>query len=144
MSAGLSFRGFIQPRVRHCLDVLDSESPDAEPFCFIPGDTSKDTKDKLELAWERACFKCRGKIEDMAKEPAMARIAAAEDFRESILRTGGAYRSRESWHMFYHENRAEIWPEEFTELEANTHLRKEWENAIRALSEAAEAIGNQH
>lgn len=140
INAGLSFRGFIQPRVRHCLDVLDSDSPEAIPFCYVPGDTAQNVKDKLELAWQKACFNCRSEIEEMSKEPAMARFAAIEDFRDSILHTGGAEQSKAMWHLFYHENRAEIWPEQFAQLEGNTRLRREWENAVAVLKSAVGEI----
>ena len=140
ISSGLSFRGFIQPRVRHCLDVLDSDSPEATLFLHTPGDTAGHVKEKLEMAWQRACFNCKSAIEEMAKEPAMARFAAAEDFLESILHTGGGVQAKATWHLFYHENRAEIWPDQFRQLEANTRLRRDWENAVGRLKSASQEL----
>lgn len=136
-TASLSFRGFIQPRVRDCLDVLDGDSVAAKDFAFTPGDTPEIVKEKLEAAWENACFNCKSTIEEMAREPAMARFAAAEDFRDAVLRTGGAANAMALWHLFYGENRGEIWKEQFDMLEAGTRLRKEWENAVKTLKDAA-------
>lgn len=139
VNASLSFRGFIQPRVRRRLDVLDTDDTDsqaASPYSFAVGDSSQTVKDKLEFAWGRACYRCRAKIEKMAKEPAMARFAAIEDFREAILHSGGETKAKETWHSFYNENRADVWPDEFGRLEGDTRLRKEWENAVQALKES--------
>ncbi len=140
MSSGLSFRGFIQPRVRHCLDVLDSDCPQAAPFRHAPGDTSAEMKDKIELAWQKACFNCKSKIEDMAKEPAMARFAAVEDFRESIVHMGGQAQAKTAWLSFYKQNRPDIWPKEFSQMAAETALRKEWDETVRSLSETSKSL----
>ena len=137
MSAGLSFRGFIQPRVRHCIDVLDSDSTAAQPFGFVAGDIAELVREKLEMAWQRASYNCKSVIQEMASEPAMARFAAAEDFREAILHSGGEARAKQIWSLFYHEGRAELWPDEFGQLEADTRLRKEWEACVNILREAS-------
>ncbi|MFT3991954.1 MAG: GTPase domain-containing protein [Luteolibacter sp.] len=139
-SAGLSFRGFIQPRVRECLNVLDSSHPAANPYRHIGGDKAQDVKDKLSLAWEKACFNCRTEIEEMAKEPSMARFAAIEDFTDSIRRHGGLKSAENRWKRFYKENRADVWPEDFEKLEADTRLRKEWGNAVSALRSSLEQL----
>jgi hypothetical protein len=133
LEAGLSFRGFIQPRVRGCLNVLDSESTEAEPFCYSAGDTADIVIEKLEMAWENVCYNSRRKIEELAKEPAVSRFAAVEDFLDSILHTGGQARAKDLWRLFYYENRAQIWPDQFAQLEANTRLRRDWENAVSVL-----------
>jgi hypothetical protein len=140
LTAGLSFRGFIQPRVRHCLDVLDSDSPEAGPFLFSAGDTTELVRDKLEMAWQNACFNCRSIVEDMAKEPAMARFAAAEDFREAILHSGGEASAKDLWRLFYEDNRAEVWPDEFTKLEGETRLRREWDTSVDSLRRSAASL----
>lgn len=142
MTSGLSFRGFIQPRVRHCLDVLDNDCPVAAPFCHSAGNTSAEMKDKIELAWQRACFNCKSEIEEMAKEPAMARFAAIEDFREAIVHTGGAAQAMTAWLSFYRQNRPDIWPKEFSQVAADTALRKDWEKTVRSLSEASKHLSD--
>jgi len=139
-SAGLSFRGFIQPRVRQCIDVLDGDSAASKNFGFIPGDSAEDVKEKLELAWENASFNCREAIDKMAKEPSMARFAAVEDFRDAVLHTGGEDQAKAAWMLFYHDNRGDVWPEQFEKLDADTHLRKEWEKAVRSLKDAASSL----
>jgi hypothetical protein len=137
--SSLSFRGFIQPRVRHCLDVLDSASPEAATFIFEAGDDEEAVIDKLEAAWEKACFDCRSDIDKMAKEPPMARFAAVEDFRGAVLHTGGGA-AKDKWELFYHHNRAEIWPDDFAQLDENTRMRQEWTDAIADLRKACSLI----
>jgi hypothetical protein len=133
LKAGLSFRGFIQPRVRGCLNVLDSESKESEPFCYSAGDTADIVIEKLEMAWEKVCYNSKWKIEELAKEPAVSRFAVVEDFLDSILHSGGEERAKGLWRLFYYENRAQIWPDQFAQLEADTRLRREWENAVSGL-----------
>jgi energy-coupling factor transporter ATP-binding protein EcfA2 len=140
LEAGLSFRGFIQPRVRGCLNVLDSESKEAAPFCHSAGDTAEIVIEKLEMAWEKVCYNSRGKIEELAKEPAVSRFAAVEDFLDSILHTDGEARAKEIWRLFYYENRAQIWPDQFEQLEADTRLRRDWENVVSALKYASQVL----
>lgn len=136
LSASLSFRGFIQPRVRSCLDVLDSDSPESSLFIFAAGDDASTSKEKLELAWKNACFACRDAIEEMAHEPNMARFAAIEDFRGAIMHSGGDAAKR-AWHLFYYHNRAEIWKDDFDQLESDTRIRREWDAAVKNLRESA-------
>jgi len=136
LSASLSFRGFIQPRVRGCLDVLDSDSTEAALFVFAAGDDAATSKEKLELAWQNACFACRGAIEEMAHEPNMARFAAVEDFRGAILHSGGDA-AKQAWHLFYYHNRADIWKDDFAQLEEGTRMRREWDAAVKNLRESA-------
>lgn len=140
MTAGLSFRGFIQPRVRHCLDVFDSDCDEAKPFCHSAGDTSAQIKDKIELAWQKASYNCKSQIEDMAKEPAMARFTALEDFREAVINMGGEAQAQAAWRLFYTHYRADIWPKEFSQLAADTALRKEWDEAVSSLSESSKSL----
>ena len=139
-SASLSFRGFIQPRVRECIDVLDSDSEAAKDFAYIPGDSADEVKNKLEAAWSNACFNCRSAIDEMATEPSMARFAAAEDFRDAVLHTGGEGHAKTVWRLFYHENRGDVWPKQFQQLEADTRIRKEWDNAVRLLTDATGSL----
>ena len=139
-SASLSFRGFIQPRVRECIDVLDSNSEAAKDFAYIPGDSADEVKNKLEAAWSNACFNCRSAIDEMATEPSMARFAAAEDFRDAVLHTGGEGHAKTVWRLFYHENRGDVWPKQFQQLEADTRIRKEWDNAVRLLTDATGSL----
>ncbi len=139
-SARLSYRGFILPRIRLCLDVLDSDAEAAKDFAYLPGDSTKELRDKLETAWSNACFNCKAAIEEMSREPSTARFAVAEEFMDAVLRTGGEDHAREVWKRFYHENRSDIWPDQFQKLEADTRLRKEWENAVRMLKDTANSL----
>lgn len=144
LTSHLSFRGFIQPRVRECLDVLDERSKKADPFRAPEGDGSPlekagRSREKLKMAWDNAAYKARAAIEEMAFEPNMARFAALEDFRGTILHTDGEG-AREAWHLFYLHSRAEVWPTEFAQLEADTQLRKEWDEAVNELRSACANI----
>lgn len=140
LSASLSFRGFIQPQIRKCLDVLDSSSPNAAPFAATPGDSPEIVKEKLEMAWEKACYDSQQEIKKLSKIPSMAKFATVEDFVDATLRSGGAIGAEKRWNVFYGENRGEIWPDVFEKLEADTRLRKEWELAVSKLNEASSRL----
>ena len=140
LSSTLSFRGFIQPRVRAALDVLDSGCEEARDFAHVPGDSIPQVREKLEMAWMKAVSDCRHPMDKMAVEPAMARFAAAQDFVDSIIRSGGAQTAKERWYLFYQELRSEIWSEEFTLLEEETRLRKQWNSQILVLEGVASSL----
>ncbi len=157
LSASLSFRGFIQPRLQQCLDVLDcgpntaksAEDPEdarwaeaAKAFVWSPGDTAEVAKTKLELAWQRACYECRPHIEAMAAEPSMARFAAIADFRDTVWNAGGSLEAFNRWRRFYRGIRADVWQEEFGKLEGETRLRKAWDEAVALLGKAADSLSN--
>ena len=137
LSSGLSFRGFIQPRVRTALDVLDSGSEEAQDFAHVPGDSIKIVVEKLQLAWTKALSDCKHTMSEIAVEPSMARFAAAEDFVDTIIRADGPHAAKERWNLFYRELRSEIWRNEFAILEAETKLRKDWEAQVATLTTAA-------
>ncbi len=136
LTSGLSFRGFIQPRVRTSLDVLDPDMPESKHYHHSSADKPIDSIEKLELAWRSAVSSCEGVIKEMAAEPSMALFAAAADFRGAILHTRGD-RARDAWKLFYRQNRADVWEEEFTQLEADSRRRREWENAVKQLQASA-------
>jgi len=141
LASGLSFRGFIQPRVRQALDVLDTSSKVAADFVFAPGDSIDEVIEKLTMAWEQATAVCREEMRRMAKEPSMARFAAVEDFVDAIVRQGGEQQAKDRWRLFYRELRSEIWKDDFAQLEADTRLRKDWDHAVASIQEAANLLG---
>ncbi len=140
LEARLSFREFIQPRIRATLDVLDEKAEAAKAFAFTPADTTEKLREKLVLAWEDACYKCRNLLNDLAGEPSMALFATIQDFADDIIRNGGADAAQQRWFLFYSSERNTAWPDQFGQLEADTALRREWENAVTSLKTAANSL----
>ncbi len=137
----LSFRGFIQPRVRQCLDVLNGDYAANDPYRYEGDDDAAIVLEKLELAWEQACDQIRNAIDGMAMEPSMAHFAAVEDFCDTVLRSGGTTKSRDRWYLFYRKNRSDVWPEAFTALEAESRLLEEWRIQVKELQKAGGNLG---
>jgi hypothetical protein len=135
--AGLSTRGFLLHRIRACLNVLDSRDPAGVEFAYAPGDNAVAVRDKLDLAWSRACYLVRDRVGGFAKEPPEARFAALEELIDGLVRSEGEDRARDRWEIFCGEFRGDLWPAEFTQLESDTRLRSQWSEHAKALRDAA-------
>lgn len=135
--AGLSTRGFLLHRIRACLNVLDSGDPSGKEFGYAPGDRATEIREKVELAWSRACYLVRERVSGFSKEPPEARFAALEELLDGLFRSEGANRARDRWEIFCGEFRGDLWPDEFSQLEKDTRLRTQWSDHVKALRESA-------
>src|SRR5262249_38406688 len=128
----LSYRGFIQHRIRPCLDGLYGDTP-AIPFPrdgTIPDE--KSIRTILELSYGEALYDCETALQDLLPEPNRAIFAIVEEFRDRVLRSRGI---EDEWEIFYEDIRAEIWSGQFAALaEKAVHLRT-WNEAVQQLRE---------
>ncbi len=137
LSAKLSFRGFIQPRVRSCLDILDSASEGG--ISFAPGSGVEVVNADLTLGWHNARNGMREPLEDLSAEPAMARFALVQDFEDLVVHEGGSDKAKDRWELFYDDHRGEVWPEEFGRLEDQAQLLRDWNAAVASLRKLTKA-----
>lgn len=133
MQNSLSFRGFIQPRIRQCLDALDPDSLEAENYKCAGGDTPEIAAERLSEAWKGVGYRIRQPIEALIKEPSMAMFASVEDFADSLLRAGGVEQAKQRWKVFFGQNFGEIWKSEFEALEVSLRMRKRWDAAVQQI-----------
>lgn len=138
-AAKLSYRGFLQHRIRPCLSELNSDSP-LYPAAEAADATASEILDMLEATY----VSCLGKVErllrvDVASEPMEAVRAVCEEFVDRVLRIGTA---REEWESVYQHYRSRLWPEltdGVTRDEAP--VRKLQEAAGHAVELADELVG---
>ena len=140
ISEGLSFKNWIQPRVRECLDPLDLATIDGA--VIEAGATIEVVNEILTLAWEKAWYEINQRMRgatgrgdmDFSVEPSMARFALVQDFVDLAMNAGGTSASSNRWELFYDEYRSEIWPTHFRNLEDQTQFIRELNEHFRSLS----------
>ncbi len=120
----LSYRGFIQHRIRKHLDIL---TPNEPASLRLPSSSNAEkVRDSLETAYLEAVYKCENALEDLLDEPSLAAFAIAEEFVDRILRAATV---EDEWRIFLNGMRSLIWSE-FQDLERLRNLQKEWLAAI--------------
>ena len=127
----LSYRGFIQHRIRPSLDNVYGDTP-MIPFPqdgTLPDENS--IRDMLESTYETALSGCKSALQDLLAEPNRAIFAIVEEFRDRVLRSRDI---KDEWRAIYEDIRAEIWAGQFAALAENAvHLRT-WNEAVRHLA----------
>lgn len=129
----LSYRGFIQHRIRPSLDNVYGDTP-MIPFPQdgpLPDENS--VREMLEATYKKALSGCESALEDLLAEPNRAIFAIVEEFRDRVLRSRDI---QDEWRAIYEDIRAEIWAGQFAALAENAvHLRT-WNEAISHLTGA--------
>jgi energy-coupling factor transporter ATP-binding protein EcfA2 len=125
----LSYRGFIQHRIRRALKKLDPDDPlfhrDSEPVYI---------EYILEELIPEILYDIETELQSMTHESHEAVFAVTEEFRDRVLRARGA---EDAWEAVYMALRSEIWVGEFEALAANTSLFNQWNKALTTLAALA-------
>ena len=134
----LSYRGFIQHRIRPSLDNVYGDTP-MIPF---PQDGTlpdeKTVREMLETTYKEALSGCESALQDLLAEPNRAIFAIVEEFRDRVLRSRDI---KDEWRAIYEDIRAEIWTGQFAALAENAvHLRT-WNEAVKHLAGALGSAG---
>ncbi len=116
----LSYRGFIQHRIRKHLDKL---TPNKTVKLTKQDANEQDVLDYLEELYKPTLFDCRNALDSILNEPSEAAFAMVEEFVDRVLR---AKEVKDEWYEFLLCFRAEIWTEDFQILGENTRIREEW------------------
>ena len=128
----LSFRGFIQHRIRPHLDCL---TPDLTDRKLPTQPTGEQVIDLLQVAHNKVFYKLDGALSQFFKEPSLAAFAIVEDFKDRVLRATGRpeedLQVKNEWQDFYYGLRSDIWPDEFDALGEQTRIRKRWEAILQ-------------
>ena len=110
----LNYRSFAQHRIREALNCLDPMDKD-----FNVQDIPKNITDMLEVlqdAYEQAIYELRKKFSGangIYPEPNSAAFAAAEEFKDIMIRSGTEEQLMKEWRRLYWPIRGDIWPEEY-------------------------------
>ncbi|MGB3507877.1 MAG: hypothetical protein WBA93_01250 [Microcoleaceae cyanobacterium] len=124
----LSYRGFIQHRIRKCLNGL---TPDKTTLKLSTSPTAEEVMTNLKTLHAEAVYECENALEDLLTEPSQAGFAIVEEFLDRVLRAEGV---KIEWRIFLNQERSNIWPDEFELLGERTRLRQEWLTALDAVA----------
>ncbi|MGI0479955.1 dynamin family protein [Geminocystis sp. CENA526] len=124
----LSYRGFVQHRIRENLDILTPDQPNT--LKLSKTSNPEQVLKCLTTAHAEAVYKCEEALESLLCEPSQAAFAIVEEFLDRILRVQNA---RDEWSTFLYIYRGDIW-EDFQKIKNYSKLQQEWLNMIEELS----------
>jgi hypothetical protein len=125
----LSYRGFIQHRIRPCLNGMHPDHPTYPLGSDADQVTALQIREILQVTYEEALYKCEMALRSIMAEANGALFAIVEEFRDRVLRSHGLY---SDWEAFYQDVRVEIWPSQFAALAENSSYYRRWgESAAR-------------
>jgi hypothetical protein len=128
----LSYRGFIQHRVREHLDIL---TPDVTAVHASTTPSAEEIHAMLESLHGEALYEVQSAFDGWLSEPSQVTFAIVEEFVDQVLRSDGAH---DEWRNLYQELRSEIWPREFERFETHSRVRRQWDEAVLNIAAAAE------
>lgn len=126
----LSYRGFIQHRMRRHLDRL---TPDTTPLKLSNTPSAQEVQFVLRTMFEETLYSLGTAFDDWISEPNQVAFAIVEEFVDRVLRAEDVHAE---WRFFYYSVRSQIWPSEFQELGEHSQLRRQWETAVERASAA--------
>lgn len=126
----LSYRGFIQYRIRRNLDGL---TPDEGNLPLSDRTSAEEILDYLRSLHRETLYKVRLALRNWLADPNAAAFAMVEEFTDQILRARDA---RGEWEQFYYEVRAEIWSSEFQKFGERSRIRRQWQEAVQRAADA--------
>jgi len=124
----LSYRGFVQHRIRENLDILTPEQP--KTLKLSATSNPEQVLERLTKAHAEAVYKCEEALESLLCDPSQAAFAIVEEFLDRILRVENA---RDEWSTFFNIYRGDIW-EDFKKTKHYSQLHKEWLKIIEELT----------
>jgi hypothetical protein len=130
----LSYRGFIQHRVREQLDIL---TPDVTTVQVSSTPSAEEIRSMLENLHAEALYEVQSAFDAWMSEPSLVTFAVVEEFADQVLRSEGA---QDEWRNLYQELRSEIWPMEFEKFEQHSRIRRQWDESVARVAAAAEPV----
>ena len=105
----MSYRSFLQHRLRTCLNDLDPLDTEAMRAAGYP-ENSQEASEQLLGLYKQAVSKLRDAFEEMYPEPNRAAFAVAEEFKDIIIRSEGQGRKLDNqWKQLYWLIRGKVW-----------------------------------
>lgn len=140
----LSYRGFMQHRIRKHLDGITNIIPtnshigpilEQQTDTLLPSaSTSADEiLSALEIEYEKAVNRIIPALEELLWEPNQAAYAMVEEFVDNIIHQEDI---QEEWKNFLRGVRSQVWPEELGNLEQDNKRLKNWLTSVKQAEEA--------
>lgn len=134
----LSYRGFVQHRIRQHLDGLTPNESATLQLSTSP--SAQQVFLNLKTAHAEAVYQCENALENLLCEPSQAAFAIVEEFLDRILRAEDV---DSEWRIFLDDVRSEVWPDEFKQLNERTRMRRDWLDAVERVAEINESNSMQ-
>lgn len=126
----LSYRGFIQYRIRQNLDQL---TPDFTELRLSAQPTAEQVLDYLQVLHAETLYKLESAFDDWLADPNQVAFAIVEEFVDQILRAEEVY---EQWRTFYFEIRSDVWSSEFQKFGERSRIRRQWHTLVEQATAA--------
>jgi hypothetical protein len=126
----LSYRGFVQHRIRQHLDGLTPNEPATLQLSTSP--SGQQVFLNLKTAHAKAVYNCENALGNLLCEPSQAAFAIVEEFLDRILRAEDV---DSEWRIFLDNVCSEVWPDEFKQLNERNWMRREWLDAVERLAQ---------
>ncbi|MBW4635926.1 MAG: hypothetical protein KME30_29810 [Iphinoe sp. HA4291-MV1] len=126
----LSYRGFLQYRIRKHLDGLTPNEP--ATIKLSASSSAEQVLLNLKIAYAETLRKCEKVLKELLCEPSQALYAIVEEFIDCILR---AKNVESEWRIFLQDVRGQIW-QEFQQLGDRTQLRRDILNCVEQATAA--------
>ena len=121
----ISYRGFVQHRIRQHLDGLTPNEPTTLQLSKSP--SAQQVLVNLKTAHAEAVYKCENALQNLLCEPSQAAFAIVEEFLDRVLRAKDV---EIEWRIFLDDVRLKVWPTEFIELGNRTRWRRDWLDSV--------------
>lgn len=129
----MSYRSFLQHRLRTCLNDLDPLDKEAMATAGNPTDPAEASEQLLGL-YKQAIAKLRDEFEPIYPEPNRASFAVAEEFKDIMIRSEGESRALvDQWRQFYRTIRGKIWDDVYGESQHRREVYAEIRGALQVL-----------
>ena len=126
----LSYRGFVQHRIRKHLDILTPNENEVLQLGKTPN--AQIVLTNLKTAHQQAVYGCEEALVDFLKEPSQAAFAIVEEFLDRILRAADV---KTEWKMFILQSREKIWQSQFQEKLIEETKQKEWLDFVKLVAD---------
>ncbi|MGZ4663997.1 MAG: hypothetical protein ACXV5Q_02815 [Frankiaceae bacterium] len=124
----LHYRGFLQHRIRACLDALNADRP-LYPTKEVADATPTQIRDAVEATYDSALGEVERLLHGVEAEPSEAIFTLGEEFVDRALRSRGA---ESEWRTVYLHYRNRIWADHFSSLAAGTADMRRWTETLHA------------
>ena len=111
----MSYRSFIQHRIRSSLNALDPFDGECLSMGFPTSEIQ--ARENLRELYQQTVYTLRQKFDDIYSEPNKAAFAIAEEFKDIMIRPHDTKDSTprliNQWRRLYRSIKGDIWPEEY-------------------------------
>ncbi len=101
--------------------------PDTKHLPLSKSPSAQEVLSCLTSLQAEAVYQCRTALNDLLDEPSQAAFAIVEEFADRIMRAEG---TQDEWRNFLTSVRAEVWPDQFGQLEERSRTYREWLEAV--------------